>query len=418
MKPIAIDLFCGCGGMAEGIMKAGFDIVFSNDISEYASLTYKKRHEQLGLIEGKNYIFCQNDIRNINGKFIFDSIRSLPCFYNKDVSIDAVFGGPPCQGFSMAGRRDSNDPRNFLFKEYIRVISEVLPKYVVMENVVGFMSTRLANYVGLDGENYNDGNNLAPQILINEFNKIGYEVIPPQILDASNYGVPQSRRRVIFYAYKRGIKAPEYPVPSFKKISLQEAIGDFYNTNYSSQYITERKNDVLFPKNTEIPCSNKITTERFSLYKEGETTKNVKDRISESGINLKKYKSLINYLSNNLNISGDEVVSLYNKKGLDSGYVDLLLTKKNIRKKLNADQPSLTVVTIPDDYINPFNNNIFSVRELARLQSFDDDFVFYGKRTTGGRLRKKETPQYTQVGNAVPPLLAYNIANSIIDALR
>ena len=84
-----------------------------------------------------------------------------------------------------------------------------------------------------------------------------------------------------------------------------------------------------------------------------------------------------------------------------------------MRKKLDPDSPSLTVVTIPDDYINPFNNSIFTVRELARIQSFDDDFVFCGKRTTGGKLRKKETPQYTQVGNAVPPLLAYSIAKSI-----
>ena len=95
-----------------------------------------------------------------------------------------------------------------------------------------------------------------------------------------------------------------------------------------------------------------------------------------------------------------------------------MLTKKNNRKKLDRNKPSLTVVTLPDDYISPFENRIFSVREMARLQSFDDSFEFLGKRTTGGDRRKMEVPQYTQVGNAVPPLLAKAIATEIMKVLK
>lgn len=98
--------------------------------------------------------------------------------------------------------------------------------------------------------------------------------------------------------------------------------------------------------------------------------------------------------------------------------LDLILSKKNIRTRLNRKESSRTIVTLPDDYISPFEERVFSVREMARLQSFDDSFVFLGKRTTGGPRRKLEVPQYTQVGNAVPPLLARAIAMSILDVIK
>lgn len=413
----AVDLFCGCGGMAEGLLKSGFDIVFANDISEFASKTYIERHKQLGLIDGRDYIFYKGDIHNVTGSFIKQSILSLN--KNKglnEIKIDAVFGGPPCQGFSMAGKRDKNDPRNMLFKEYLRVVGEISPDYVIMENVVGFLSTKLEGYIGSDGEIYNGEASLAPNILLKEFAKIGYKTLKPKVLDASDFGVPQFRKRIIFYAYKDGVRKPAYPKPLDNKVSLKDAIGDLYIKGYSSPYIIERRNGspIKSIKNNERTVAKRITEERFSLYLDGETTTNVKNRVKEKGIDISSCNELVNYLSNELSLTKKEVISLYKQKNIDKEKIDILLTKKNVRKKLNKDLPALTVVTIPDDYINPFNNSIFTVRELARIQSFDDDFIFYGKRTTGGKLRKKETPQYTQVGNAVPPLLAYNIGKSII----
>ena len=98
--------------------------------------------------------------------------------------------------------------------------------------------------------------------------------------------------------------------------------------------------------------------------------------------------------------------------------IEALLTRKNMRRRLNKDGQSPTIVTLPDDFIHPFEDRVLSVREMARLQSFDDSFEFLGKRTTGGVKRKSEVPQYTQVGNAVPPLLAKAIADSIKDAIN
>ena len=421
MKLNAVDLFCGCGGMAEGLLRSGFDIVFANDISEFASKTYIERHKQLGLINGVDYVFYKGDIHNLTGDFIRDSIMSLTKNQElKKIKIDAVFGGPPCQGFSMAGKRDKNDPRNMLFKEYLRVVGEISPDYVVMENVVGFLSTKLDGYIGSDGEEYFGEASLAPNILLNEFKKIGYKTLRPKILDASDFGVPQFRKRVIFYAYKKGVKKPNYPKPLENKISLKEAIGDFYIDGYKSSYIDKRNNNIPLRevKNTEMTVAKTLTVERFSLYLDGESTVNVKNRIKENGIDLSGFPELIRYLSKELSLSQSRVINLYKSKNLPNDKLDLLLTKKNVRKKLKKDIPALTVVTIPDDYINPFNNSIFTVRELARIQSFDDDFIFYGKRTTGGKLRKKETPQYTQVGNAVPPLLAFSIGSSIVKLLE
>lgn len=416
MEFTAIDLFCGCGGMSEGLLKAGFNIVFANDISDFASQTYIKRHEQLGFAEGKDYVFFKGDIHDLNGKYIKESLEKI----GKDTKIDAVFGGPPCQGFSMAGRRDKNDPRNMLFKEYIRVISEVSPDYVIMENVVGFLSTKLEDYVGADGEKYDTNNCLAPHILINEFKKIGYSTLKPKILNAGDYGVPQMRKRVIFYAYKQHVRKPHYPKPIKGRISLLEAIGDLYLPGFASSYIENRKkaNGIETLQNNEQTKIRDITLERFSLYEEGESTPQAKTRVQRDGVDLSKCPALTAFLSKSLAIPPELVLRECANGNLSSKYIELLFTKKNIRKKLRRDCPALTVVTIPDDYINPFNNHIFTVRELARIQSFDDDFVFFGKRTTGGKLRKKETPQYTQVGNAVPPLLAYSIAHSIIEILR
>lgn len=132
----AIDLFCGAGGCSEGLIQAGFHILFSSDISDMVEVTYKHRHEQLGLIQGKNTWFERSDIKDLTGKIIEDRIAALEIFKNAPVpEIDLMIGGPSCQGFSRAGRRDKSDPRNMLFGEYVRVINEVHPKYIVLENV-------------------------------------------------------------------------------------------------------------------------------------------------------------------------------------------------------------------------------------------------------------------------------------------
>ena len=150
---------------------------------------------------------------------------------------------------------------------------------------------------------------------------------------------------------------------------------------------------------------------------EGETGSNLKRRILEEGIDLSDKPALVELCSTKFSMSSKDVVRIFKDAKATIEQVEVLLTKKNIRQRLDSNQTSATVVTIADDYISPWEPRTFSVREMARCQSFDDSFEFLGKRTTGGLKRRGGVPQYTQVGNAVPPLLARAVALEIIKIL-
>jgi len=437
--PYAIDLFCGAGGCSEGLIQAGFHILFSSDISGMVEATYRHRHEQLGLIQGVNTWFERADIRNLTGEIIKSSISILDIFANKPIpEIDLMIGGPSCQGFSRAGRRDKSDPRNMLFGEYVRVISEVKPKYIVLENVEGFVDMQFIGYKGITGIDYPDGS-VTPFILRSELNEIGYDTLEPRILNAADFGVPQRRNRIIFMGYRKGLTPPKYPDPTVSPeeyLTLKDAIGDLILDNKKrrsvngrlSQYQIESRNGrtprvdgkpikTENAKNTELSKLTDVVIERFSLFQEGETGTYLKKRILEEGIDISDKPALIKLCSDRFNLSSKKVIELFRDKRATNEQIEVLLTKKNIRQRWASNQPSATVVTIPDDYISPWESRTFSVREMARCQSFDDSFEFLGKRTTGGLSRRVEVPQYTQVGNAVPPLLAKAIALEILKVL-
>ncbi|MBS5931511.1 MAG: DNA cytosine methyltransferase [Clostridiales bacterium] len=438
--PYAVDLFCGAGGCSEGLIQAGFHILFSSDISAMVEVTYRHRHDQLGLIQGKNTWFERSDIRELTGAAIHKYISELEIFYNKEVpEIDLMIGGPSCQGFSRAGRRDKSDPRNMLFGEYVRIINEIQPKYIVLENVEGFNDMQFIGYKGLTGIEYPDGS-VTPDILRSELQEIGYDTLEPKVLNAADYGVPQRRNRVFFIGYRKGLTPPVYPIPTVKPqdyLSLRDAIGDLITDTQLkkkmnrklSQYQIESKagrtpdingNPIPSPKktvNAELSSINAIVKERFSLFMQGETCSKLKKRVIEQGIDLTNKPALIQLCCDRFQLTSKEVITLFKDAKATKEQVNVLLTKKNIRQRFNENQPSATVVTIADDYISPWEPRTFSVREMARCQSFDDSFEFLGKRTTGGLKRRVEVPQYTQVGNAVPPLLAKAVALEILKVL-
>lgn len=515
--PYAIDLFCGAGGFSEGILQAGFDIVFSSDKSSMVKETYMNRHEQLGLVHGRDTYFELADIKELSSNFIFEKINSLK--YGNVFApgkIDVMFGGPPCQGFSRLGKRDSNDPRNMLFHEYLRIIKDVKPKYVVMENVTGILDMQMLDFPSVleEGRIYN-GQNLVPFILRTELEGLEYQVLDMQVLNAADYGVPQQRNRAIFLAYRSGVHPISYPEPQESMVTVYDALGDLYkscnySTHYSKESILGRTPKVATGKpvkrtkitNMETSNHDKSVIQRFSLYKQGENRKRALTRLREEGINLleeapdlfyetlyqvnseqndeiiqktlqrydyhksinitklwlnhtNKQLSLISMIENNhifdidfntaisslsrrlkttientlefINTVKHELNTQYDAEALNNLFIsgdisnlmaDALFTKKGIRTKLNSQSVAPTMVTLPDDYIHPFFNRILTVREMARLQSFDDSFEFLGKRTTGGSMRAKETPQFTQVGNAVPPLLAKAIASEAMRAIK
>lgn len=430
----AIDLFCGAGGCSEGLIQAGFHILFSSDISDMAEKTYRNRHEQLGLQQGKNTWFERRDIRELTGEEIKNYISKLEIFKDKKIpDIDLMIGGPSCQGFSRAGRRDNSDPRNMLFGEYIRVINEIKPKYIVLENVEGFMDMQFYGYSGINGNIYPDGS-VTPVIMKQELHQIGYKTLDVKVLNAADYGVPQKRRRVIFIGYREDVTKPSYPSPTVspdKYITLEDAIGDLVaksgkieKTKYQIESINGRTPTVegvpiacTEIKNTELSKQTEIVRERFELFEEGETGTNLKKRILSEGIDISDKPNLVSFCANKLELNNVEVIKLFKNKLATKEQVDILLTKKNIRQKWSREEPANTVLTIADDFISPWEPRSFSVREMARCQSFDDSFEFLGKRTTGGLRRRVEVPQYTQVGNAVPPLMAKAIAEEILKVL-
>ena len=268
---------------------------------------------------------------------------------NKNNDIVGIVGGPPCQGYSTVGKRDINDERNYLYLEYCRVVEKVRPQFFVLENVKGLLTL-------------NDG--LFKQDIIKRFSDLGYNVTY-KILNASDYGVPQNRQRVFFVGMKN--KKFSFPKEFKYKVSTKEAIGDLEN------------------------CSEKYLNEPESDYQK----------------NMRKNETILK--NNQLTIHSDQTVKIIDLvpdggkiKDLDEKYWNVRKYNKAFQR-MNSKLPSNTIDTGHRNYFHYKENRIPTVRESARIQSFSDDFEFLGSKTS----------QYKQVGNAVPPLLAEVIAESI-----
>lgn len=344
-NPAVIDLFSGCGGMSYGFAQQGFNIIAGIDNWNDALVTFTKNHA------GSKGIIA--DLSNFNPEDL-DKISE---------NIDVVIGGPPCQGFSISGKRDPNDPRNQLYKGFLKVVEHFKPKAFVLENV--------PNLVSMKSGKIKDS-------LLNAFNALGYEV-KYKIILASDYGVPQNRKRVVFVGMlsRNNFEFPEgnYSNPS-NKISCSEAISDlpeFFiedgtekrtppQSNY--QFLMRKKTDKIF--NHQIMKHDKKTIETVALVPDGGN-----------------YKDLPNHLQN-------------------TRKVHIAWTRYCSYK------PSLTIDTGHRHHFHYKFNRVPTVRESARLQSFPDHFIFYGSKTS----------QYKQVGNAVPPLVAEKIAKALLKALN
>ena len=312
-----VDLFCGAGGMTQGLNKAGFQPLASVEISPIASATHNKNFPQC-------HHFC-GDIKN------FDSAKWLEEIGSPEVHL--VAGGPPCQGFSVAGKRDPNDPRNRLFYEFIRVVSNIRPWYVVMENVPGILTIQKGD---------------VRAAITEAFKSIGYDNVSVAILESADYGVPQIRPRAIFIANRFGMPNP-YPkaqllTEEYKPI--ESAISDL-------------------PEYTRIPEINHEWTKHSAEYMERIA------KVPPGG-------------------------SLYKK------YADAF-------KRQYPGLPSMTVKeNHGGTHIHPYLNRVISAREMARLQTFPDSFIFEGTM-------KKAM---WQIGNAVPPRLAECIGYALIPLMN
>ena len=344
----AVDLFCGAGGLSYGFEMAGFQILLGIDNDAMALKTFEKNHSGSKSICGDITKVTYEDIKKKIG--------------NK--AIDVVIGGPPCQGFSLSGPRNFNDPRNSLYLSYIRLVKEIQPKMFVIENVPGLV--RLFGGVVKDN-------------IIKEFSEMGYSV-QYKILCSADYGVPQKRTRVIFVGSTPGFDFT-YPEKNENTISCEMALSDLPALPDNSYLGEEIQNYATGPKNAYQELM-RVNSTKVLNHVAAHHDQRVKDTISlvPPGGN---YKSLPEDLKNN-------------------AHFHVAWTR------FPKDTPAPTIDTGHRHHFHYEYDRVPTVRECARIQSFPDSFVFLGNKTQ----------QFRQVGNAVPPLMAKRVAEQIKKSLK
>jgi DNA (cytosine-5)-methyltransferase 1 len=357
-----VELFAGSGGLGTGFSKSGFNIVSANDVWEPAGKTYVANHP--------NVKYIVKDIAKLTGDELLENTG-----YSKS-DIDVIIGGPPCQGFSTLGKRFIDDPRNKLFKEYVRIVSEIKPKIFVMENVSGILSM--------------EGGKVLENIL-KSFNDIGYNV-EYKLLNAAEYGVPQNRERTIFIGTRLDIKI-KYPKKTHSisgekgyknALTLWDAISDLpqSDTEEINEYVAESQNE--FQTKIRGNC-NIITNHKPSVH-------------NGKAINMMKYIPV--------GKSAWDVKDMPKEFMPTSGY-------GNTYARLNPNEPGMTITRnfaciSSSRCIHPYANRGLTAREAARIQTYPDDYVFKGSKTD----------IHLQIGNSVPPMLGEKIADKIKEMLE
>ncbi|MGT2686665.1 DNA cytosine methyltransferase [Streptococcus porcinus] len=349
-----IDLFSGAGGLSEGFRLAGFEIIGGVDFNKDAIDTFNENFKSARGV-------CANLLDLDEEQIVKD--------FSDFLEADIIIGGPPCQGFSSANRykKEEDDERNRLFFEFVKFVDLIHPKVVVIENVRGIITSN---------------NGIAKKRIYEIFESRGYRVTH-RVMDASQYGVPQKRFRN-FFVMSKDIIFDFDKVVKREGETVKNAIGELYDfeNNTNSNAITLLKHPVT-EYQKYLRGSNNIIYNHEVRY----PAEIVQKRISNvpQGGNWKDIPA--NLFSNNRN----------NRHS--SAY-----------KRLNESDFSVTIDTgnSHSNYFHPIYNRIPTVREAARLQSFNDDFIFLGGRTA----------QYRQVGNAVPPLLSKSIAERIMKDLE
>lgn len=374
-----IDLFAGAGGFSLGLHQAGLKGIFAVEREGMAFSTLEHNLiRKVKAFEWPDWLpVAAADIRSVLSEYK-DQLVGLKG------TVDIVVGGPPCQGFSVAGRRLEHDERNQLFKEYVKFVNLVRPRLLMFENVPGFSySFRVQGKPQLP----------YSSLLAQQLQDIGYEEPVQHILDFSEFGVPQRRKRLIVCSTERGgdpTKIIELLQGNklSRKISVEKAISD------------------LLRNNGEIPSPD---SDGFSAGIYGVVSSKFQERMRRGVISKVPDSHRFARHSAQVKERFSEIIKSTNSsREWTKDYIRSLGLKKRDFTALDPSSPAPTLTTLPDDYVHYEEPRILTVREYARIQSFPDWFEFKGKYTTGGKLRVSEAPRYTQVANAVPPKFSEN----------
>ena len=380
-RPIAVDLFAGVGGMTLGFEQAGFDVLASVEIDPIHCATHEYNFPMWTAI-------CAS-VTNISG----DDIRKRSQIGDREV--DVVFGGPPCQGFSMMGKRTFDDPRNQLVSHFMRLVKELNAKYFVMENVKGLT---LGNHRQFLDE------------VLEDFEDNGYHILSPyQVLDASHFGVPQHRERLFLIGCRQGLSLPNYPSPITKPAKAKRIRKELVNLPDSptvKDAIADLPDVTRYKELSDRDWCVATYRKPKSLY--SEYLRNLKPDPHNLGYP-RKYDSKL--LTSSIGTVHSET-SIARFRATLNGEVEkisrfLKLDPDGICNTLRAGTPSNRGAFTAPRPIHPEQPRCITVREAARLHSYPDWFRFHSTKWHGFR----------QIGNSVPPLLARAVAAQLIEVL-
>lgn len=351
-KLTAVDIFSGAGGMSIGAVMAGISPVLAVEFDEHAAATYKANHPDTNVL--------------------VKDIKTVEPLLNVDKKPFLLFGGPPCQGFSVANTKTRNldNPNNWMFREYCRFVEDLEPEWFVFENVVGFKSF--------------DKGRFAVEVE-KELKSLGYET-NSSVLNAADFGVPQYRNRFFIIGHRKekgGIKFDFDSLEKKPRVTVGEALKDLPSLQNGAKV-----EEAVYKRIKQVPPYVKFIRRKSKKALQNHVT-NSRPHIVE------RYKA----------IKQGENWEAAKKGGLLKTYSSTKYTHSGIYKRLKEDEPAVTIANYRKSMlIHPHEHRGLSLREAARLQSFPDDFIFRGPLSF----------QQQQVGNAVPPLLAKVIFEKII----
>jgi DNA (cytosine-5)-methyltransferase 1 len=366
--PTVVELFAGAGGMMLGLENAGFRTLVANEVHAHPCMTMRANFPHVPVVEAS--------IRELTAEDMFRRAG-----YDRVPEVDLVAGGPPCQGFSTAGMKDPNDPRNTLIGDFIRMVQEIRPRGFLLENVTGLLTMR-------DGQLWEN--------VATELDSLGYK-FRFAVLHAADFGVPQMRNRLIVLGAREETPALHPSATHHSSKTRQDvlfdgdlkpmttcgdALGDLpdvqpgmtvtdYDTEPATEYQVAMRRDSEVLHNHQASRHRQETMDYYGLVPAGGTALDIPKELRNG------------------------------KQGVQRWPLDGL---------------ARTITTEPTDFLHPIMNRGPTIRELARIQSFPDRFRFLGQRTTGNKMRRLGyCSQSQQVGNAVPPMLAEAVGRAIIE---
>ena len=387
-----IDLFAGSGGLSLGLHNAGLTGIFAVERNKDAFETLK-----YNLIDKKKHFDWPKWLEKKNW-----DINELLKTHKADISalngtVDLIVGGPPCQGFSMAGKRQNHDTRNKLMYSYVHFVKLVQPQMLFFENVQGF---------AVDFKSDNNTRNYS-SILVDNLKKLGY-FVDFKVITMSDYGVPQNRKRFILFASKNREQSRHFfellienknPFLEQRQITLPVTI------SHAIADLNQSNGEITSPDTKGF--MNGIYGDVNSAYQQL-MRKDISNTALPDSHRFAKHRPKTIDLFDRLMVATEKQIRITPQMNLVEG-----LKKRGVTP-LKENSVCNTVTSIPDDYIHYSEPRIMTVREHARIQSFPDDYEFKGPYTTGGERRKIDVPRYTQVANAVPPLFAEQVGNVLL----